>query len=191
MVGQNLERAGQKVVRVNFCTADNLYWRGKNVVHYRGKKRDWEEFVRGIIRSEKITDVVYYADQLPYHKIAARVARQEGANDISYEFGYLRPDWILVERGGQSSYSNFPNDLEHIVRAAKKAGEPDHDRKYGYPFWLEAFNEVVFNLTNYFGWMFYPNYNADKVYNPVLEYLAYIPRLLARIIEKPKCSTVD
>ncbi len=191
-VGNRLEALGDKVIKINFCPGDDLYWRGKNVLRYRGKTGDWAEYIRETIRSEGITDVVYYADRLPYHHIAAKVAREEGANDISIEFGYLRPDWILIERGGQSSYSHFPDDLGTILEIAETIPEPDFEKRFSYPFWLEAANEVVFNLTNYFGWFLYPHYNTDKVYNPVFEYLAYIPRLAAApVLERRATKVID
>jgi capsular polysaccharide export protein len=49
--------------------------------------------------------------------------------------------------------------------------------RYRYPFIQEAFNEVFFNLANFFFFFVYPLYQADKVYNRLIEYLSYIPRL--------------
>jgi len=175
-LGDELARAGHYVRRVNFCTGDWISWHDKRTLNFRGRKEDWEAYIAQLILREQITDIVYFADRLPYHRIAAKVARKHGIRAISYEFGYLRPDWIVVEQGGQSIYSHFPNDLKLIKRLAKDLPVPEMKLEYPFSLLTESVNEVVFNLSNYFLWFFYPHYDCDKFYNPILEYLSYIRR---------------
>ena len=49
---------------------------------------------------------------------------------------------------------------------------------YPFPFYVEAANEVFFNLSNYFLWFTFPWYDTDKQYNPLYEYLSYVKRLI-------------
>lgn len=177
-LGQTLKQQGAKVNRINFCAGDCLYWRGQDVIHYRGKSIDWADFLELTARSLDVTHIIYFADRLPYHVVAQRIARKLGIQSISYEFGYLRPDWIVAERGGQSIYSHFPDDMEIVRKLALRLPEPNMTQRYGFSFSTEAFNEVLFNLVNYFFWFMYPNYFVNRMYNPLVEYLGYIPRLI-------------
>lgn len=177
-LADELERRGQRALRINLCTGDFLYWIGRPAVNFRGRLRHWEAFLRDYIAREGVTDVLYYADRLPYHRIAIKVAEELGVTATSYEFGYLRPDWITLERRGMSAQSHFPNDPDRIRQIAGQVPEPDLTPRYRYPFYVEAINEVVFNLSNFFLFFFYPFYDADKMYNPLVEYLSYFPRLL-------------
>jgi capsular polysaccharide export protein len=131
------------------------------------------------VRRHGITDILYYGDRLPYHRAAVGVARELGIRGTTFEFGYLRPDWITLERQGMSALSHFPRDPAAIRAAA--AMLPPHTimERYTHAFGVEAFREVTHHLLTFFGTPFYPRYNADSYYNPLLNYLSYIPRLMA------------
>ena len=177
-LAEHLQNRGLSVLRVNFCIGDWFYGRKGASLNYRGSLKNWPDALRKIITEHKITDILYFADRLPYHVAAQRVAKEFGINAISYEFGYLRPDWLIVEKGGQSSYSYFPSDLAEIQKRAKGLPAPNTKLLYPFPFARQATNEVFYNLSNYFLWFTYPKYQADKYYNPLIEYLCYIPRLI-------------
>ncbi len=175
-LGAELARLGHHVRRVNVCTGDWIYWHDKRAVNYRGDADGWESYLKNLIQKEGITDIIYYADRLPYHIIAQKVARQLGVRAISFEFGYLRPDWIIVERGGQSTYSHFPDDLETIRNLSKGLDDADLNNRYPFRFSTEALNETLWEMTNYFLWFLYPRFDTDLLYNPLVESLSYIPR---------------
>lgn len=188
-LGQTLSQEGAKVYRINFCAGDWLYWRGSDVIHYRGKLNGWTDFLEKTLVRLNISHIVYFADRLPYHVAAQKVGRKLGVQCISYEFGYLRPDWIIVEQGGQSIYSHFPDDIEKIRKLAADLPKPSMTQLYGFSFSIEAFNEVLFNLANFFCWFTYPHYNANRMYNPLVEYLGYIPRLIKGRVRRKFATT--
>src|SRR5690606_18091285 len=105
--------------------------------------------------------------------------RTLGIRGTVYEFGYLRPDWITLEREGMSVLSHFPRHPEHIKAAAACLPHRPFDTRYAHAFAVEALREVTHHLTTYFGTPLYPRYNADSYYNPLINYLSYIPRLMA------------
>jgi capsular polysaccharide export protein len=177
-LGAELARRGHRVTRVNVCAGDWLYWRGPETINYRGRADGWQAFLETLCRARGVTHIVYFADRLPWHVAAQRVADRLGINAVSYEFGYLRPDWIIVERGGQSAWSHFPDSLPVIRKLAKGLPAPDMTLRYRFDFGTEALNEVVFNLSNVFLWFLYPHYDTDRRYHPLREYLGYIPRLI-------------
>ena len=190
LLSDELERRGQRTLRVNLCAGDKLNWRKKGAVDFRGKFEEWAGFIEQLMRREGVTDVLYYADRLPYHKVAAAVARKLGAQPVTYEFGYLRPDWITLERGGMSAYSHFPNDPDVIRDLAKQLPPIDGETKYPYKFRHEASHEVVFNLSQVFAPFLFPNYDADKYYHPLVDYLSYVPGLLSSWINHKLAKAV-
>ncbi len=171
-----LETEGHKTFRINVCPADLLFWRKRGAVNYRGRFADWGKYLEDFLRRNSITDVVYYADQQAYHRVAADVARRLDINAVAIEFGYLRPDWLTVERNGMGVYSHFPNDPAQIHAIAKNAPAPDLRVRYPYSFGAEAVAEVAFNLSNVFLRPLYPHFNADKYYHPFVDYLSWVPR---------------
>ncbi|BBB25116.1 capsule biosynthesis protein [Amphritea japonica] len=177
-LSKGLQNRGAKCLKINFCLGEWLFWQGAEAINYRGTLTDWPGFLVDFIKQHNVTDVVYYADRLPYHRLAIDIAADLGINAITYENGYLRPYWITLEHGGMSRLSHFPTDPGHILEEGKKHPAPTIQQGLGHPFWQEARNEVVYNLANFFDIAFFRRYQADKVYNPLYEYLNYIPRLL-------------
>ncbi|KGD98892.1 capsular biosynthesis protein [Rhizobium sp. YS-1r] len=171
------EAQGFQTKRVNFSLGDQLYWRKRGAINYRGTLRAWPRYLADMIRREGITDILYYADRLPYHRLAARVGRKLGVRCHAVEFGYLRPDWITIERNGMGRFSHFPSDPDHIRRIAAQVDTPDLHALYGHTFGQEAANEVVYNLAAYFGRLMFPFYRADKYYDPLFDYLSWVPRM--------------
>lgn len=178
-LGRALAARGHSVRRVNLCFGDWLFWRGADCESYRGSFSDWEDWIEARMRALGTTHLIYFADRHPYHVAAQRAARRLGVICVSHEFGYLRPDWILVEEGGQSAFSHFPNDLSLLCRQAATLPEPDMTRRFRHPFWQEAVQEMAYHLGNALFWPFFPGFLSDRVDHPVVEYLSYLPRHLA------------
>ena len=142
ILGNALEAAGCRVTRINFSAADWIFWNDRRTLNFRGGKQEWPAYIASVIKREAVTHVLYYADRLPYHQIAADVARKMNVLPVSYELGYLRPDWIVVEMGGQSSYSHFPDDIKLIRRLSESLPAPDLTMRYPSSFWIEALHEL-------------------------------------------------
>lgn len=128
------------------------------------------------MQAEAITHLVYYADRQPHHVAAQRAARRLGVRCVSYENGYLRPDWVVLEEGGQGAFSHFPTDLALVKRLATGLPEPDMTRRHGHGFVQEAVAEMACHLGNWAFAPFFAGFQADRAVHPVLEYLSYLPR---------------
>lgn len=175
-LGQAMAARGHFVRRVNLCVGDWFFWHGSGCRSYRGSLANWAVWLEAAILRDQITHIIYFADRTPYHVIAQQVARRLGVIAVSHEFGYLRPDWICVEEGGQSAFSHFPDRLEVISDLARPLPTPDPQRRFAYPHWQEALHEVGYHLGNFLLAPLYPRYVADRADNPVIEYLSYILR---------------
>lgn len=175
-LGAALAARGHHVTRVLVSFSDWLFGRGDGAVLWRGPFADWEQWVETRMRAERITHLVYYADRLPHHVAAQRVALRLGLRCVSYENGYLRPDWVVLEEGGQGAFSHFPADLALVKRLAAGLPEPDMQRRFGHGFAQEAVAEMTCHLGNWLFAPLFPGFRADRAVNPVLEYLSYLPR---------------
>lgn len=180
------EAAGHRTVKVCFSLGDWLYWRRRGAQHFRGRLAQWPDFLAELIAREGVTDILLYADQQPYHRAASAVARAKGIPVVSIENGYLRPDWITVERDGMGVNSHFPNDPAIIRAIAAEVGEPDLKVRYRHGFWTEMFHEGAYQMMTYFWRVLYPFYRTGKYYDPLLELIVGIPKLV-----KLKASEAD
>src|SRR5262249_50512295 len=173
------EAKGHSALKINLCFADQLYWRRPKGWNYRGRFKNWKSYLAAFVKAKNVTDIIYYADRFPYHIVAAEVARDFGIATFVIENGYLRPDWITLEREGMSTYSHFPADPHSIYRVAGKVKEaPDLVPHFAHRAFDETFNEVFFHLLAYFFRLNFPFYRSDRYYNPVIDYLSGLRRQL-------------
>ncbi len=170
------ENEGCRILRVNFCVGDAFYWLGRPAFNFRGGLEKWPHFLRELIEREQVTDILFYGDGRPYHRLASDVAADIGINAYVYEFGYLRPDWITLERGGMSGRSHFPTDPSVIRAIGAQYPTPDLEARTHYSMAREMTHEISYNLVSYFLHVVYPRYVADRYYNPIGEYLTGIPK---------------
>jgi capsular polysaccharide export protein len=179
-LGDGFRRAGARVVKVHFCAADVVYWPRPGAVLHRGTLEAWRARMHRLVAQERVTDVIYYADRHPYHVVAREVADELGVASHVVEFGYLRPSWLTLERGGMGAYSHFPNDPDAVRAIARRVGEPDAAGPFMHAFAREAWNEVFFNLLNWVYFVAFPRYAPDRFYSPVPEYLSSFLRTYRR-----------
>ncbi|NRG18480.1 capsular biosynthesis protein [Rhizobiales bacterium] len=191
-VADEVEKLGHRALRINLGPADWFVWHDKRARLYRGSLRDWPAYLERFVEDHGVTDIVFYQDRLPYHAAAVELAHRRGINAVACEFGYLRPDWITLELDGMSVLSRFPDDPDAILAAAENLPEIDRRPLFKHSFFIEAFNEVLFNLLNVFFWYISPRFSQDKYYHPIAEYLSMIPRLfLSRYRDRSATFLID
>ena len=173
-----LTAQGHRVIKVHLCFADILFWGRRPGLAYRGRFQNWPEFLRALCRRKGVTDILYFADRLPYHVAAQTVAREFGIAAWAVEFGYLRPDWLTIEAEGMGTFSHFPKGRAKIKALAQGCPRPDMKVRYAHGFVSEAFFEVTFNLLMVFGRPFFPFYRSDKIHWPMVEYLSWLWELM-------------
>ena len=173
-----LEARGHTALHINFCLGDRLLWWGHASVDFKKPFSKWEPYLSAFIKAHGVTDILYYGDRKPYHQVAAKVGRELGIASYTFEFGYLRPGWITLEREGMSAFSHFPNDPEQIRAIAKDCAPFKEEGSFPYSKRRELFYEVSYTLINYFtNPVLFPFYKCDRYYNPIIEYLWGIPGL--------------
>ncbi|CAM4095838.1 Capsule polysaccharide biosynthesis protein [Bordetella tumulicola] len=176
------EAAGATTRRINFSMGDWVYWRKPGADNYRGRFSKWGAYLRKYLVEHQITDILYYADRLPYHAVARELGAALGIRTYAVEFGYLRPDWLTLERGAMGALSHFPSDPEVIRQIARQVRTFSQPKEhFTHRFAQEATNEVVYNLLTSLVPYGYPLYRADKYYHPIIDYLSWLPSALRKM----------
>jgi capsular polysaccharide export protein len=177
LIADGLEASGARCWRINLNVGDWIFWRRKGGVNYRGRFENWRGYVRQFLAEKKVTDVIVLGEERPYHKVAIEEARKLGALIYVVEMGYLRPDWVTIERDGMSSNSHFPRDPAQILEAARGMPEPDWAPRYTQSFFAEAALDLIYNLPNVFLGFLFPHYCRHALYHPLAEYAGWLKRL--------------
>lgn len=115
-LGRALESLGEWVVRINLNGGDRVDWPGAH--EYRGRLESWPSFFDDFILEHDVTDVVLFGDSRPMHRAAHGVATMRGITVYVFEEGYLRPDFVTLERYGVNGNSLLPRYPEYYRQAA-------------------------------------------------------------------------
>ncbi|RVP53400.1 capsule biosynthesis protein [Sinorhizobium medicae] len=189
-IAGHLEALGNTCLRINLNVGDRIFWRRRGGQDYRGSLAEWPAFVETFIRRHSVTDLVLLGEERPYHRTATAAARNAGIRVFVVEMGYLRPDWLTLERGGMSSNSHFPTDPVQILRASAGLPEPDWKRRYRQTFIAEAAYDLLYNLPNVFLCFLFPGYRRHAIFHPLAEYAGWIRRLATGRAERRKSDAL-
>jgi capsular polysaccharide export protein len=118
-LGETLRRRGMGVHRINLNGGDRHDWRDGSV-DYRGRSANWPMFFDRFVRKHDVTDLVLYGDCRPMHLAAHRLAKLRGIRIHVFEEGYIRPDWMTLERDGVNGHSTLARDPQVIMDTARR-----------------------------------------------------------------------
>ena len=183
-LGRALIARGHCVHRVNLHFGDQLFWH-LPATNFRGLFDDWRAFIAAQLDRHQITDLVLHGDRRPYHIVAAEEARARGIAVIATDLGYVRPDWITLERDGMSTYSRFPRDPETIRALAPGFAIPDLPPRFHTPFWLISVLDILYNIGLVFGRPLYPHYRYHGIAHPFAEYFGWICSRVRQLARRP------
>lgn len=103
-----LERHGQTVRKVNCNGGDAWFYRRPGALSYRGSLEDWPAWLRRQVQEQRVDAIVLFGQVRPLHVAALELARELDIPAYVFEEGYLRPDYITLERGGVNLHSSLP-----------------------------------------------------------------------------------
>jgi capsular polysaccharide export protein len=178
-VAAGLRALGHTTHRINFCLGDRLFWHGPGAVDFHGRLGEWPDVVAAFLDRHRITDLVLLGEQRPYHKPAIAAAQARGIAVTVTDFGYLRPDWVVLECDGMGAESRFPRDPAGILTLAAQCPEPDLREHHRDSFATQARWDVLFHLASLLPWPF-PHYQSFLLHAPIPAYLGTALRLLLR-----------
>lgn len=177
-VARGLRARGHKVSRINLHFGDRLFW-SLPATDFRGTFDQWRSFVANFIDKNCITHIVFLGDRRPYHVVASDEANARGLEIICTDMGYLRPDWITLERDGTTASSRFPSEADRIRVLASGFPSPNLAPMFPTPFWQLAVNDLVYNAGAVLLGFLYPHYRRHTLYHPFHEYAGWLGRFVS------------
>jgi capsular polysaccharide export protein len=185
-IADKLEASGTEVIRVNLSAADSAAWGRRRAVAFRGRPAEWPGFLRRLVSARQPDAVLLHGDQRPLHKPAVSLARETAIDVLVTELGYLRPDWMTLERGGTSALSRFPTDPVQIRAIAQRAPAVDFAPLHATRLGPLIAGEAQFAIANTLLWPFWPHYRSHKQPPPHRLYPGWIAaRLRGALRQQP------
>ncbi|WP_395022680.1 capsule biosynthesis protein [Dongia sp.] len=176
-LGQALDRAGHDVGRINICGGDRLFWGDWHAEDFRGPVPDLDAAVSDAARRHGASDLVVYNDIRPCNAIAIAAAKRLGLRVHVFEEGYLRPDWITLERDGVNGNSRLPADPDWYRETARALPPASVAAPVGSGLRERIFYDFRWQAANYRHWLRYPRYRTHRPYPIWAEYATWMTRL--------------
>lgn len=189
-LGQGLMKAGHRVHKVNFNGGDRLYWRLPGGIDYRGTLQDWPAALEQIIADKQITDVILFGDCRDHHMAATQVCRALQIPVHVFEEGYVRPDWVTLEKGGVNGHSTLPRDPQwYLDTAAALPPVPEH-RQVASSFRRRATEGLAYNVADVLTRWHYSHWNNHRPWHPLVEGMGWLRKLRRRKVRDAQAAAL-
>lgn len=162
-----LAQHGQAVHKINFNGGDALFFRGPGVTAYTGTERAWPAWLAAYVDRHGIDAIVIFGQMRWMHVAANAIAHVFHIPVYVFEEGYLRPDYVTLERGGVNGHSDLPKDPEfYLSQPAYAASRPLPTRQR---FRKMAACAVAYNLAAVLAWPKFRTYRHHRPIHPLRE----------------------
>jgi capsular polysaccharide export protein len=98
---------GAKTCKIGFNAGDCFFSNRDNYIAYRGRREAWPEYVADFLKSHWIDQIYLFGDCRFYQRHAITAAKELGIEVFVFEEGYVRPDYITLEKYGVNDYSSI------------------------------------------------------------------------------------
>ena len=138
----DLRQGGAEAVfKINFNGGDFFFY-SKDAVQYRNKPEHWPDFFRKFVAEHAIDLVFLFGDCRPPHKAIHPIALELGVEIGVFEEGYIRPDYITLERHGVNGFSQLPK-LPDFYKSHAVGRHPKIE-KVGNTYWHMVRQTIVY-----------------------------------------------
>ncbi|WP_342450031.1 capsular biosynthesis protein [Thiorhodococcus minor] len=165
---RDLQAAGAEVFKVNFCAGDRLFY-PTGAIDYRGTLDDWPDFLAELIDRLKIDGVFLFGDCRHYHIVVPQVVRWRHTALYVFEEGYIRPDYITIEKGGTNSFSALPRDPGFYRSQPSPVSEQEEALPVRHAFSRAAFFAISYAIANALLRGRYPHYRHHRPLEPLAQ----------------------
>lgn len=138
-----LKSAGCEVFKINFNGGDFVFFPTSST-QYLGDADEWHVFFEHFVRENKIDLIFLFGDCRPIHKAAHGIAKSIGIEVGVFEEGYIRPDYITLERDGVNGNSTLPQDAK-FYQAIESSGISKVQR-VGNTYWYMVIWAVIYYI---------------------------------------------
>jgi len=165
------------VTRVIFNGGDLCAWGPRHAHFFMAPTGRYPAWIARRLARSQVTDLVTYGDGHYYTEVAAEEARKQGIAVCCFEQGYMRPNWITLERDGVNGSSRLPHDPEIYRRLGRPLDElPGARESLGSITRNNVLNIVAYSVLFYFLAPLFPFYRSPVYLPGIVTGLAHLWR---------------
>ncbi|MDR2635815.1 MAG: capsular biosynthesis protein [Campylobacteraceae bacterium] len=179
-------KKGAKTYKIAFNAADWFFSNRDNVISYKGTPKLWQNFITDFLHEHKIDKIFIFGDCRFYQKIAVKTADSLGIEVFVFEEGYVRPNYITLEKYGVNGNSKLPQAISFYEQLPQHEAKQPSDMKNS--FFSVAVSAIIYYLiANTFKFL-YPHYIHHRDFSVFKEAFYGVKNFIRKIIYTLKDS---
>ncbi len=186
-LSRDLEQIGAKVFKINFNGGDWLFYPRRSM-SFRGKPAEWPAFLENRLTALNIDVVLLFGDCRPVHHAVRTLAACHSIEVGVFEEGYIRPDFITLERTGTNGYSSLSRSPEYYRKTP--VPEMPVERPVGNSFRHLVLWTIMYCLASASLRPFFPHYYHHKPFG-LKESLPWIRSALRKFLYQAKEKGIE
>lgn len=159
LIDRDLRGAGAQVWKINFNGGDWLFSPAGSIA-FRGKSEEWPAFFERFLVEHQIDMVLLFGDCRHMHMVAHKIAAARGVEIGVFEEGYVRPNYITLERFGVNGHSLIPR-IASFYRSIQPLEVPA-PHEVPYPFWHTMTWAILYYLASVMLSAVFPHYRHHR-----------------------------
>ena len=167
-----LRAQGQAVWKVNFNGGDDKFFTGPGIIRFQAPMAAWPHRIRELLAEMNIDAVVLFGQSRQLHAQAIAAAQEAGISVYVFEEGYIRPDYVTLERGGVNAESSLPTHADFYRQL--EIEPPPAAQPTGQSFAAMANCAFHYGLAAYLARSKYPHYTHHRSLAPIPEFLRWL-----------------
>jgi len=175
-LASSLKARGERAYRLNFCAGDDLYASAAPTWRYRGALQDLPEYLAGRVQVHRISDIVLFTEKFPVHRAAMAFAAREGLRVHIFDEGYVRPNWVTLQRGPLHPARTLPRDPEWYLETNRRLPDPGEGERVRPSIAARAAHDMAYHGANLANLFLYPGYRTHRPFGAAIEYAAWARR---------------
>jgi len=160
---------GANTFKIGFNAGDWLFSNYDNYTSFRGKKREWRDFFIDYVKKNKIDKIFLFGDCRDYQRIAIEESQKLNIETFVFEEGYVRPDFVTLEKWGVNNFSLIPRKREFYEGLNEKDFKYPIIKPANPSFFKMAWSASWYYIFAYLGKPLYPYYEHHRELNPFKE----------------------
>lgn len=162
-------KRGAKTFKIGLNAGDRFFSNRDNYIPYRGKKKEWGKFIHDFLIEYKIDKVFVFGDCRFYQRITLQASIELNIDIFVFEEGYIRPNFITMERYGVNDFSHIPRDHSFYknldITQLEETEILDAQSKY----YRIGWSAITYYVLRDLFWFSYPHYEHHSQYNSITE----------------------
>lgn len=158
-LARDLTQAGAQVSKIDFNGGDWLF-SPRGSIAFRGRVEDWPAFFEQVLTERKVDMVLLFGDCRPLHSAAHKIAARRGIEMGVFEEGYVRPDYITLERFGVNGHSHISRSPLFYLNSPKIDIPPTIT--VGNTFWHAVWWAVLYYQASALLWPIFRHYEHHR-----------------------------